>query len=103
MDKKRKSSRFGLVKSNQIMSDNVAFHKQSLQMMETAVLMFQIGGSQLAGTTLPTWQDLPQIRGLHSTPKTAKQSQYISKKQQSEISISLYIKNSMHLKKKEQI
>ena len=30
-----------------MLSENVAFHKQSLQMMEKGVLMFQIEGSQL--------------------------------------------------------
>ena len=32
------------------LSDNVVFHKQSWQMMETGVFMFQIGNCQLAST-----------------------------------------------------
>ena len=38
------------------MSENVAFHRQSLQMMETGVLIFQAGGTQLVVAKEPNWQ-----------------------------------------------
>ena len=43
--------------------------QKNLQLMETAVLLLQIAGSQLAGTMKPTWQDPRRERGLQMTPK----------------------------------
>ena len=47
--------------------------------MGTAVLKFQIGSSQLAGTIQPTWQDPRRERGLYRTPKTDKLNWDITK------------------------
>ena len=53
------------------LSDNVAFHKQSLQMMEARVLMFQARGSQLVVVEMPTYQNSRQENAIHRSPKPA--------------------------------
>ena len=78
--KKNKMSESKEEKKWILLSDKSLFHKQCLEMIETGVVVFRVGGSQFVDPRYPNWQNPRKENVLQRTPITDKQNRDSTKK-----------------------